>query len=218
MAPTPAGRRRQPRRLRQAQRRLEELQAQRGQAASKRKPRGRLGVSPSDPEAAVGQDKEGLFRPLYNVQLVDDLDSPFILGYEVLDQPNDAGALGPLSRRLREAVGRPVGVLLADTAYTGGPDLAAAEAAGVMLYGPLPKDGARRTSNSPKAPSPGCRRSRRTCARRGTGWRTRGRPGRNARGRRRPCAHLPLPAGALRGLPLGGPLHAAAGQGPDGEP
>jgi transposase len=152
MAPTPTGQRRQLRRLRRAQRRLTELQARNhARKRSKQRAPARMRVSPSDPEAALGKDKEGLFRPLYNVQLVDDLDSPFILAYEVLDQPNDAGAVGPLLARLRELVGHRLEILLADTAYTGGPDLAAAELAGATLYGPLPKDGGRAEKQIPKS-------------------------------------------------------------------
>jgi transposase len=150
MAPTPRGRRRQRRRLRRAQERMEALQ-QRNAAkrASKRAARQRVVVSVSDPEAAVGRDKEGVYRPLYNVQVVDDLDSPLVLGYEVFAQPNDAGTLEPMTRRLKEVFGCPVGVLLADSAYAGGPDLAAAQAAGVVLYAPPPQ-GAKEEKQIPK--------------------------------------------------------------------
>lgn len=152
MAPTPTGRRRQRRRFQQAQVHLGRRQAQNhARKKSKQRPPDKIRVSPSDPEAALGLDKEDVFRPLYNVQLVDDLDSPFLLGYEVLDQPNDAGAVGPLLARVNKLVGHPLHTLLADTAYTGGPDLAAAAAAGACLYGPLPKDGARADKQIPKS-------------------------------------------------------------------
>jgi hypothetical protein len=139
MAPTPVGRQRQRRRLGQARQRMDALQAyNRGKRASKRKQAERVVVSPSDPEAAVGRDKENVYRPLYNVQVVDDLDSPLVLGYAVLAQPNDAGVLGSLLERVRRSLGQPLQVLLADGAYVGGADLAAAAEAGVTLYGPLP--------------------------------------------------------------------------------
>jgi hypothetical protein len=111
----------------------------------------RMRVSPADPEAALGQDKEGVFRPLYNVQLVDDLGSTLGLGYAVLNQPNDAGAVGPLLARVTTLVGHRLDTLLADTAYTGGPDLAAAAGMGVKLYGPLPKEGAQPAKQFPKS-------------------------------------------------------------------
>jgi hypothetical protein len=140
-ATRPAGRRRQQQRLAQAEARLGQLPARhRGQRASKRKPPEQVVVSPSDPEAALGRDKEGLYRPLYNVQVVDDLDSPFVLAYEGFAQPNDAGLRGPLRGRLRAAWGRDLEVLLVDTAYAGGADLAAAQAAGVTAFAPLPQE------------------------------------------------------------------------------
>jgi transposase len=139
MAPTPSGRQRQQQRLNQARRRMKALPTyNRGKRSSKRKKAARIVVSLSDPEAAVGRDKEKVYRPLYNVQVVDDLDSPFVLGYEVLAQPNDAGVLKPLLERVRQSLGHPLQALLADGAYVGGADLAAAAEAGVTLYGPLP--------------------------------------------------------------------------------
>jgi transposase len=140
MAPSAAGRQQQQQRLQQAQNRMAELQA-RNQAkrSSKRQAPAKLVVSLSDPEAALGRDKEDVYRPLYNVQVVDDLDGPFVLGYEVFAQPNDAGLLGPMLARLRESLGHQVEVLLTDTAYASGADLADAAAAGVALYAPLPE-------------------------------------------------------------------------------
>jgi transposase len=141
IAQQPTGRRQQQQRLAQAQQRMDELQARnRQKRASKRKPPEKIVVSCSDPEAAVGLDKEEVYRPLYNIQIVDDLDSPFVLAYQVFAQPNDAGVLDTMVQQLRATLGQQVEVLLADTAYTGGADLAAAVAAGVQLYAPLPKE------------------------------------------------------------------------------
>jgi transposase len=141
MAATPAGRQAQQGRLQQAQARLAERQARnRGKRASKRQAPDRIVVSLSDPEAAVGRDKDGVYRPLYNVQVLDDLDSPFVLAYAVFAQPNDAGTLGPLLARARQALSRGLEVLLVDTAYAGGADLACAQAAGVTVYAPLPQE------------------------------------------------------------------------------
>jgi transposase len=152
MARTSIGRCWQRRRLQQSQVRLNELQAQnRARKRSKQCNAERVRVSPADPDAALGKDKEGVFRPLFNVQLVDDLDSTLVLGYAVLNQPNDAGAVGPLLARVATLVGHCLDTLLADTAYTGGPDLAAAAEIGVKLYGPLPKDGARADKHFPKS-------------------------------------------------------------------
>jgi transposase len=141
MARQPAGRRRQQRRLAQARERLQQRHARNAaKRAGKRQKAERVVISPSDPEAALGRDKEKVYRPLYNVQVVDDLDAPFILGYAVFAQANDAGLLAAVQARVRQLLGHDLAVLLADTAYANGPDLAAAAAAGVTVYAPLPAE------------------------------------------------------------------------------
>jgi transposase len=145
MAKRPAGRLRQQQQLRRAQERLEALQARnRAKRSCKRKAPGRVVVSLSDPEAVAGRDKEGTYRPLYNVQVVDDLDSPFVLGYEVFAQQNDAGTLGPMLRRLRAGLGHAIATLLTDSAYAGGADLAVAAQEGAVVYAPVPGDGTKK--------------------------------------------------------------------------
>jgi transposase len=152
MATRPAGRRQQQQRLAQAQARLDQLQARnRAKRASKRKAPAKIVVSLSDPEAALGRDKDDVYRPLYNVQIVDDLDSPLVLAYEVFAQPNDAGLLGTMLPRVRAAVGHDLAALLGDTAYAGGADLAVADAAGVTVYAPLPKEGDKQGKQIPKS-------------------------------------------------------------------
>ena len=151
MAATPTGRQQQWRRLDQARERLAERQC-RNQAkrSCKRQAVATIVLSPADPEAVVGRDKEWVYRPLYNIQILDDVDSPFILAYDVLAQQNDAGTTGPLLQRLRAGLGRQIERLLADTAYAGGADLAAAAAEGVTVYAPVPGDGVAK----PTAPIP----------------------------------------------------------------
>jgi transposase len=152
MATTPRGRRRQQRRLQQAQQRLQQLQQRNGRKrASKRKKPDQVRLSLSDPEAALGRDKEKVYRPLYNVQLLDDLDSPLVLAYDVLAQPNDAGVLAAMLRRQTGLVGKRIEELLADTAYAGGADLAAAVAAGVTMYARLPKEADASQGKIPKS-------------------------------------------------------------------
>jgi hypothetical protein len=111
-----------------------------GKRPGKRTARAQLVLSAADPEAAVGLDKEKVFRPLYNVQVFDDLDSPLVLGYEVFAQPNDAGLLGALLRRTRELVGHGLKEVLVDPAYAGAADLKAAAQAGVTVYASPPKE------------------------------------------------------------------------------
>jgi transposase len=137
MAPTADGRETQYRRYQQAEQRMAALQERNQQKrSSKRRAADKIVVSVSDPEAALGRDKDKVYRPLYNVQLVDDLDSPLILSYGVFSQPNDNGALEPMLERQAQFTGRKPDVLLADAGYANGANLAVAEAAGVTLYAP----------------------------------------------------------------------------------
>src|SRR5580700_2197819 len=55
-----------------------------------------LKVSLTDPEAALGWDKTGTYRPLYNVPLVQATDAPLTLAWDVLSRNNDDGLLKPM--------------------------------------------------------------------------------------------------------------------------
>jgi transposase len=137
MAPTVCGREGQQQRYHEAQQRMGQLQERNQQKrSSKRKPAEKIVVSVSDPEAALGRDKEKVFRPLYNVQLVDDLDSPLILSYGVFAQPNDNNTLEPMLDRQAQMTGRKPDTLLADASYANGADLAVADLAGVTMFTP----------------------------------------------------------------------------------
>ena len=106
MAKNPDTREEQRRRYQRARERLVELHAvnNRQDPKRRRKPE-KIVVSASDPEAALGRDKYNVFRPLYNVQLVRDLDSPLCLGYQVFAQPTDAGTFGPMLERIANWTG-----------------------------------------------------------------------------------------------------------------
>lgn len=105
--------------------------------SSKRTDPKKIVISPTDPEAAIGLDKLGVFRPLYNAQLVADLDSNLILGYELLAQQNDNGVLGAILDRTESLLGHPLELALVDGAYVGGQDLSEAEKRGVEILGPI---------------------------------------------------------------------------------
>lgn len=136
MAKTPEGRTAQNDRYGQAQGRLKELQAiNERQPPKRRRPQNKIVVSVSDPQAALGRDKLNVFRPLYNVQLVRDLDSPLILGYQVLAQPNDEGTLRLMLEKLK-TFGIRLETLLVDAGYINACNLARCERERVKLYGP----------------------------------------------------------------------------------
>jgi transposase len=137
MARRPATRRRQRHRFREA---LEELLEE--HARNDRRPRQKrqapetIVISTSDPAAALGRDKEKVFRPLYTLQVVQDIESPLILGYEVFAQATDAGTLMPLRRRARDLTGVWLERILADAGYASALDLFDCARAGVDLYAP----------------------------------------------------------------------------------
>lgn len=143
MATSARGRRHQRRRYRQALQRVAALDERNAQKrASKRKAPDKILVSPADPQAAVSRDKEGVFRPLYNVQTLVDLDSPLVLAYEVFAQPNDEGTLAPLLERHTQLHGHRPEAVLTDSAYASGAQLASAESQRVTLYAPCPAEAA----------------------------------------------------------------------------
>ena len=137
MAKNPDTREGQRRRYRRARERLVELHAvnNRQDPKRRRKPE-KIVVSASDPEAAMGRDKHNVFRPLYNVQLVRDLDSSLCLGYQVFAQPTDAGTFGPMLERLTKWTGVKPKTALVDAGYVTACNLAICDQAGITLYGP----------------------------------------------------------------------------------
>lgn len=154
VAPTPAGRQAQQDRYAKARTRLAELhQENRQRPASKRLAAKHVRISPGDPEAALGLDKFKVFRPLYNVQLVPDLNAPLLLAYEVFAQATDAATLPTMLKRCAAATGRTPEDMLADAGYATALDLAACEEAQVTLYAPYQENDAsarRRKENPPK--------------------------------------------------------------------
>ena len=137
MAKHPETREGQQRRYRRARERLAELHAvnNRQDPKRRRKPE-KIVVSASDPEAALGRDKYNVFRPLYNVQLVRDLDSQLCLGYQVYAQPTDAGTFGPMLERIANGTGVKPKAVLVDAGYVTACNLAICDQAEIALYGP----------------------------------------------------------------------------------
>lgn len=123
---------------RRAQTRLEQLQAENAKRKkSRRKKPEKIVVSAREPESVPGRDKLKTFRPLYNVQLLYDLDSALVTAYELFALQNDAGTIGAMLERARELAGKKPRAVLADAAYASGDDAALCERAGVTLYAPV---------------------------------------------------------------------------------
>jgi len=138
MAKNPETRLGQRERYRQAQERMAELQAENAERrACKRQKPEKIVVSPTDPEAACGRDKLKVFRPLYNMQVVADLDSSFILAYDTFDHATDVGTLEPMLARTQQFVGHEPRTMLVDSTYASAQDLKLCEEHGITLYAPV---------------------------------------------------------------------------------
>ena len=137
LAQTEAGLREQKQRYHRAAEVLRERQVVNAQRrCDKRKPADKVLVSPTDPEAVLARDKLNVFRPLYSVQLVRDLDSPLVFSYDVLTQNNDNGVLAPMVEQMADNVGRKPDELLVDSGYVSVHHLEFCDQAGITLYGP----------------------------------------------------------------------------------
>jgi len=137
MGNTCSGRNAQQDRYRKAQRVLKKQHAQNElRIPSKRKPHDKIRVSVTDPQAPLGMDKHKVYRPLYNVQLLRDIGSPFILGYQTFARASDSGTLVPMIERGVWLSGILPKRLLVDSGYVTGLDLADASRESIDLYGP----------------------------------------------------------------------------------
>lgn len=166
MAKNPETRTEQLRRYRRARERLGELhEINNRQDRSRRRPREKIVVSTSDPEAALGRDKYNVFRPLYNVQFLSDLDSQLVLGYEVFARNNDAGTLGRMLECVTQMTGVKLSILLADATYITASNLAIGDQAAVCLYGPWQEN-----DYSPKNKKNGKKKSRKQIPKKEFQW------------------------------------------------
>ena len=101
-----------------------------------RKPTEKILVSWADPESVFGLDKFKVYRPLYNVQLMRDLDSPLILAYDVIAMTTEFGTIPRLTEIADDFVGHIPDTMLADSGYVSIRDLEFCEREGITLYAP----------------------------------------------------------------------------------
>lgn len=153
LAQTEAGLRGQQQRYQHAAevlRQRQEANARRG--SSKRKPAEKILVSPSDPEAVLARDKLNVFRPLYTVQLLRDLDSPLIFSCDVFAQNNDNGTVEPMIEHMVDHVGKKPTELFVDSGYVSVQHLEFCALHGITVYGPCQENDFS-TANNKKAQS-----------------------------------------------------------------
>jgi len=151
LAPTHSGKLLQYDRYCKAQLQLEELlEANRLRRKDKQKPIKKVVVNVTDPESIFGMDKDKTYRPLYNVQLLCDLSTEFVLGYDVAAIHSDSGTLEPMIAQALQASIQ-LEVVLADAGYPTGEELAYCDQVGVTLYAPWQENSfsnSKRQSNS----------------------------------------------------------------------
>jgi transposase len=99
----------------------------------------RLKVSLMDPEAALGWDKMGTYRPLYNLVLVQATDAPLTLAWEVLGCNNDQGLIEVMMEKTKKQVGRYLKELLVDGGFLNVRDVVWCDKEGIVLYAPPSK-------------------------------------------------------------------------------
>jgi transposase len=137
MAKTKRGRKRQRAEYRKARKILEErnkLNARRRK--DKRKKSEQVRVAIGDPMAPFGRDKMKVYRPLYNVQTMTDVETDFVLAFSVTPTLSDSGHLVPMIDKTTAATGKPLKVVLADSGYPNGDDLAQCETREVVVFAP----------------------------------------------------------------------------------
>jgi transposase len=137
IAKTPARRQEQIDRRLRAKERLHEMhERNERRPKDKRLPARHVRVSLTDPEAASGRDKHGVYRPLYNVQYVWSVAAHVILAYGVFTHPGDHGMLPIMVEKMLATTGLKPELLLVDSAYTTPADLAFCDLHGIEIYGP----------------------------------------------------------------------------------
>jgi transposase len=137
MAKTKRGKKRQRAQYRKAQeilRQRNQLNARRRK--DKRKKSEQVRVAIGDPMAPYGRDKMKVYRPLYNVQTMTDVETDFVFAFSVTPTLSDSGHLVPMIDRMIEATGQPLKVALTDSGYPTGDDLAQCEARKVEVTAP----------------------------------------------------------------------------------
>jgi transposase len=119
--------------------RLQPYQSKKKLSQKDRETMKRLKVSLTDPEAALGWDKVGTYRPMYNVPLVQATDAPLTLAWDVLSRNNDDGLLKPMMEKTKEQLGHHLEEVLADGAFVSVGEVVWCEKEGITVYAPSGK-------------------------------------------------------------------------------
>jgi transposase len=137
MGKTKCGKKRQRAQYRKAQEILNErnkVNARRRK--DKRKKSEQVRVAIGDPVAPFGRDKMKVYRPLYNVQTMTDVETDFVFAFSVTPTLSDSGHLVVMIDRTMVVTGRLLKQVLTDSGYPSGDDLAQCEARKVEVIAP----------------------------------------------------------------------------------
>jgi transposase len=99
----------------------------------------RLKVSLTDAEAALGWDKMGTYRPLYNLLLVQATDAPLTLAWDVLGCNNDQGLIQVMMEKMKKQVNHYLKELLVDGGFLNVSDVVWCEKEQIVIYAPPTK-------------------------------------------------------------------------------
>jgi transposase len=139
---TLAGRKRLLKRLHKAQQRQQErLKPLQGKERLSKKDEKalRVKINPSDPDAVLGFDKRGTYRPLYNLQLVKATDANLTLAWELFSRNNDDGLLRPMMEKTQEQIGHHLLEVLVDGSFVSVGDVVYCEKNAITVYAPPAK-------------------------------------------------------------------------------
>jgi transposase len=102
----------------------------------KRKTSAQIRLAIGDSSAPPGLDKLKVYRPLYNVQLMSDVETDLVLAYATLPTTTDSGQLVAMIDRTNQATRKTLAEVLADAGYPSGQELAECEQRGVTVFAP----------------------------------------------------------------------------------
>jgi len=137
MAKTKCGKKRQRAQYRKAQEILKQLnQINARRRKDKRKKSEQVRVAIGDPMAPFGRDKMKVFRPLYNVQTMTDLETDLVFAFSLTPTLSDSGHLVPMINLTTAVTERVLKMVLTDSGYPSGDDLAQCEVMKVLVFAP----------------------------------------------------------------------------------
>jgi len=129
-------------RLEQAAKELEQMQASKATAEEQAETR----VSLSEPEARMMKHGDHAIVPSYNAQLSTDAEQKVIVGCRLTDCSSDAGELAAAMDEVKENLGRYPAQVVADGGYTNQETMEKMEERGVEFFGSLGDETGRKTA------------------------------------------------------------------------